>query len=115
MTVATPTHKVGKYLVMPIKGKWFYMLYAGTKLEEYREIKPYYEARLRPHVGKGTFEVIFRNGYGREVPSVLCKCTCHIGNGRSEWGGDPNVEYFVLVIMSVCFLPHREKQRTKAV
>ncbi len=34
-------------LTLPIKQKWFDAIAAGIKTEEYREIKPYYTARLQ--------------------------------------------------------------------
>lgn len=33
---------MGKTLILPLKKKWFDMIKAGIKKEEYREIKPYY-------------------------------------------------------------------------
>ena len=33
-------------LTLPIKKKWFDMIFSGEKKEEYREIKPYYETRF---------------------------------------------------------------------
>lgn len=115
MNKSTTSRKVSDYLVLPIKGKWFDMIIAGIKLDEYRDIKPYYEARLRRHVGKGSFNVIFRNGYGRSVPSILCRCFCSIGTGRKEWGAAPDKEYFVLSIISVTALQQRPSHNAKAV
>lgn len=33
-------------LTLPIKKKWFDMIVAGEKKEEYRDIKPYYDTRF---------------------------------------------------------------------
>lgn len=33
---------MGKTLILPLKKKWFDLIKAGVKKEEYREIKPYY-------------------------------------------------------------------------
>ena len=33
-------------LTLPIKKKWYDMIIAGIKQEEYREIKDYYDSRL---------------------------------------------------------------------
>lgn len=33
---------MGKTLILPLKKKWFDLIKAGIKKEEYREIKPYY-------------------------------------------------------------------------
>ena len=35
-----------KILRLPIKRKWFELIHKGEKLEEYREIKPFYVSRL---------------------------------------------------------------------
>ena len=42
MTVA----RKQKPLVLPMKGKWFNMIYSGEKREEYREFKPYWIKRI---------------------------------------------------------------------
>ncbi len=34
-------------LTLPIQRKWFQMILSGEKLEEYREIKPYYDVRFQ--------------------------------------------------------------------
>ena len=57
-----------KVLHLTLKKKWFDMILSGKKKEEYREIKPYWAARLS---GK-TFDAIrFTNGYGKDKPSLL--------------------------------------------
>ena len=33
-------------MILPIKRKWFEMILAGEKTEEYREIKAYYDTRF---------------------------------------------------------------------
>lgn len=98
-------------LILPIKKKWFDMIIAGEKKEEYREISDYYESRfadlyyhslefnenaLRPR-----FNVIFRNGYSKNSPSIRCEVEVSIGYGKPEWGAEPNKEYYVLKIISV--------------
>ena len=100
-------------LVLPIKKKWFDMIKAGEKLEEYREIKDYYTNRLVPYIGGGTStahggtygwdprikkEIIFRNGYNRESPSLLCLCTLDMGTGKEEWGAEKDKIYYILNI-----------------
>lgn len=74
------------------------MIASGEKLEEYREIKPYYRARLVPYFGRrmgatndfllSKFNekvVIFRNGYSYTSPQIKCNCTLHFGEGKPEW------------------------------
>lgn len=94
-------------LVLPIKKKWFDMIVSGEKKEEYREVKPYYLNRFKKlplydfreeHM---SFEVIFRNGYSYNSPSVRCKCQIRIGEGKKEWGATPGQQYYVLKILNI--------------
>ena len=104
-------------LVLPIKKKWFDMIASGEKLEEYREIKKYYNKRLgnyfihheltaevrkvlenMPTTAK---EVIFRNGYNYNSPYIKCLCQLEIGQGFEEWGAEPNKKYYILNILEV--------------
>ena len=86
-------------LVLPIKKKWFDMIKAGEKLEEYREIKPYYKKRLLNYFEYSDYgSIILRNGYNRESPSLLCLCTLDIGIGKPEWGAEENKKYYILRI-----------------
>lgn len=107
-------------LTLPIKKKWFDMIVSGEKKEEYREIKPYYDSRFmnafgfllvggqmvwrgstgrNPEAVAGT--VVFRNGYSKDSPEVVCKCTLQFGKGKPEWGAEPGKLYYVLKIEKV--------------
>ena len=96
-------------LILPIKRKWFDMIFSGEKKEEYREIKPYYRSRLRnegfldqyglPTLYQGW--VLFRNGYAGNSPSFIARCTLDIKQGREEWGAEPGREYYVLKILEI--------------
>ena len=102
-------------LTLPIKKKWFDMILSGEKKEEYQELKPYYRSRFEhcfdviEYRGKyiSTFEenpvreIIFRNGYGKDSPSFVAKCTLSVGAGKEEWGADPGKKYFVLTIKEI--------------
>lgn len=110
-----------KTLILPIKKKWFDMIRKGIKLEEYREIKPYYETRLMNAFGfmlvngqivhgecvpeeiriEWPVKVIFRNGYSRNSPQITAYCNLKIGEGNPEWGAEPGKEYYILSIESV--------------
>lgn len=116
-------------LVLPIKKKWFDMIKAGEKKEEYREIKDYYTNRLVPYIGGGTStahggtygwdpqikkEIIFRNGYNRESPSLLCLCTLDMGTGKEEWGAEKDKRYYILKILKaeeITKKPPKKKER----
>lgn len=113
--------KEDKILVLPIKRKWFDMIRKGIKLEEYREIKPYYETRLTNAFGailvdgqivhgecvpeeirkEWPIQVIFRNGYSRNSPQVTAYCNLKIGKGRPEWGAEPGRVYYILEIEGI--------------
>jgi len=118
-----------KMLTLPIKKKWFDMILSGGKKEEYREIKPYYTARLAnlfcvhtTHseyhsrniksflqsecAKKNTYrEVMFRNGYSKNSPSFIAKCTLSVGTGKEEWGAEKHRNYFVLTIHEIIKKP----------
>ena len=90
-------------LVLPIKKQWFDMIVSGEKKEEYREIKPYYDKRLGYLTeGKGKVTtIILRNVYSHNSPSVKCKCTVEIGEGKKEWGADPDINYYIIKIIEI--------------
>lgn len=103
-------------LILPIKKKWFDMILLGKKKEEYREIKPYYKGRffglfdiidecngelINPFEENPEREIMFRNGYSKNSPSFIAKCTLSIGNGKTEWGSEPGKQYFILTINEI--------------
>lgn len=109
-------------LILPIKKKWFDMILSGEKKEEYREIKPYYETRFMnafgiilvggeyvkcSEIGLTECEkepiqpIMFRNGYSKNSPSFIAKCTLSVGTGKEEWGAEKNKEYFVLTVQEI--------------
>lgn len=96
-------------LVLPIKRKWFDMILAGEKTEEYREIKPYWTKRFKTielldDSGKPTNNkalVTFRNGYGKDAPEFKAWVTMDIGDGLRNWGAETGARYYVLVINSI--------------
>ena len=99
-------------LTLPIKKKWFDMIKSGEKKEEYREIKPYYDSRFLIYYDRDLFtgklmqmsapdEIILRNGYSSNSPTIKCKVKIEKGYGKPEWGAEPNKKYFILKILSV--------------
>jgi hypothetical protein len=86
-------------LTLPIKKKWFDMIAAKEKLEEYREIKPYYDARFQ-RLGE-QFCIRFRAGYLRDAPLMQCLVVVHKSFGRPEWGAVPRVKYYVISIVNI--------------
>lgn len=107
-------------LTLPIKRKWFDMILAGKKTEEYRDVKPYYTMRFRQFVtlnpdvpnhlveelfrnaaGKGGVKyrnVVIRNGYSWHSASMRISGRIMIRQGRPEWGAAEGREYYVLTI-----------------
>lgn len=86
------------------------MIKAGIKLEEYREIKPYWKMRLtdqhplwaRP---QSTWKfnnydaVEFINGYAPDSPRFMVKCNgITIDEGNPEWGAEAGVQYFKILL-----------------
>lgn len=105
-----------KMLILPIKKKWYDMILAEEKTEEYREIKPYYDSRFESVFGcmwlfRGINgigdttppekEIIFRNGYSRNSRQIVATCTLTIGEGKPEWGAKLGVKYYVLHIKEI--------------
>lgn len=92
-----------KILRLTLKKKWFDMILSGEKKEEYREIKEYWISRLcYDKVLRRTkyFDsVIFKNGYGRNAPSVEVKVHGIIESyGKEEWGAEKGKQYFIILL-----------------
>lgn len=84
------------------------MIESGEKMEEYREIKPYWEKRLAclfPMTVRGeTYipiieEIEFFNGrhLGKQLPHFGRKfISAEIGEGKPELGAIPGMKYFII-------------------
>lgn len=109
-----------KTLYLPLKKEWYEMIERGEKLEEYREIKPYWFQRLMEWSGGGlidrisaervmkypigTFEwgpqfkdydaVCFSCGYTKRRMTFECKGIT-IGRGRKDWGSPENKVFII--------------------
>jgi hypothetical protein len=83
-----------KLLHLTLKKKWFDMIAAGEKREEYREIKPYWNKRLQ---GKRYDAIQFRNGYSKNAPkmTVELKNIC-FGFGIVELGAPERKHVYIL-------------------
>lgn len=89
-------------LTLPIKGLWFHKIKTGIKLEEYREIKPYYTSRFNTVFGDKPEEpkwIRLRQGYSAESPQMYIKCILSKGHGKQEWGAVRGKKYYVLRIL----------------
>lgn len=91
-------------LTLPIKKKWFDMIMSGKKLEEYREIKPYWEKRLNVYKIKlcpdFVSECRIRAGYNKNSPTARLSYWLDVGQGNPCWGAEPEVDYYRLHIVS---------------
>ena len=83
-----------KILHLPLKKKWFDMIYSGEKPEEYREIKPYWDGRLFKHQFT---HIKFRNGYSSKDPSFIIELKgISKGMPNPKWCEDANRPVYVL-------------------
>lgn len=113
-------------LTLTLKRKWFDLIKSGVKLEEYREIKPFWEKRLLDYKAikadvqaltfkryvlgvpydvckdypKGYDSLVFTLGYPKKTDTerrlVFKNPQIRIGKGNPEWGAEPGKEYFVI-------------------
>jgi hypothetical protein len=94
-----------RILRLTLKKKWFQMISAGVKKEEYRKIKPWILSRLQ---GKSYDVVEFSNGYGKHVPKVTVEYLgWGTGTGRSDWGATPQ-EIFVIIRLGKIISANRD-------
>lgn len=101
-------------LRLTLKKKWFDMIKAGIKKEEYREVKRYWIQRLCDEVEyennygnwEGVFKkfthVEFKNGYGKDVPTILVEFKgIRIGKAKSEWSDNWQGDVFAISLGDV--------------
>ena len=106
-------------MILLIKKEWFNMILSGEKKEEYREIKEYWEKRFKEYFGwcygptegdeekwewhfwSSKKEVLFRNGYRKDVPEFTALVTICEKEGNPEWGAVPGEVYYVLKIHDI--------------
>jgi len=70
------------------------MIASGEKREEYRDLKQYYDLRI-----KDATHVLFIAGYDKTSPQMTCEIeSIRVGRGRAEWGADPQKEYYVITL-----------------
>lgn len=100
-------------LHLNLKRKWFDMIKAGHKTEEYRELSGYWKSRFpkysmyciffhmvkikgvvyKPH----DVTICFSNGYAKDREQIYVKIAeIRIGSGKKKWGAKRNKSYFVI-------------------
>ena len=89
-------------LRLTLKKRWFDMIQSGEKLEEYREIKPYWGKRLinekiRKLEWKQFDAIEFVNDYSANSPRFTIECKgIEVNYGLQKWGAVSGVKYFVI-------------------
>lgn len=90
-----------KILHLTLKKKWFDMIADGVKLEEYREIKPYWNKRLNKHYDF----VQFRNGYNPDSPTMLLELKAVWKSlGIVEWGAPEKTPVYILRLGDIVWI-----------
>lgn len=101
-----------KPIQMPLTKKWFDMILAGEKKEEYRSPKPYWSKRLAKWPYEKT-AIEFRNGYGKKVPAMVVEIKNIVfGEGREEWGAKKHTNYFVIQLGKILETKNIKKEAT---
>lgn len=80
-----------KVLHLVLKRKWYDMIASGEKIEEYRDIKPYWSKRLF----KGFTHVRFNLGYTNRTMLFAIKEIIE-DTGKEEWGAEKGKTYYVI-------------------
>lgn len=107
-------------LHLVLKSKWYDMISAGIKREEYRDITPYWTKRISRFCsscrdGGYYAKCPIVNTTGNSNKSVCCNYNrvcfhrgytsttmtfsvigVHIGGGKKEWGAEPSKEYYII-------------------
>ena len=84
-----------KVLHLTLKKKWFDMILSGEKKEEYREIKPYWNKRLK--FSEFPNMIIFKNGYSKNARTMnVIMEGLNIGKAVPEWSDNWQGDVFVI-------------------
>lgn len=101
---------------LAINRKWFEMILSGEKTEEYRDIKPYYEKRLKKlmskEYGKQADQPIIENihlfnggYYSEDLPNVKLKFKgIEVREGKEKWRAVSGTKYFVIKLEDIVSL-----------
>lgn len=86
-------------LKLTIDRYWFNKILSGEKLEEYREIKKFYDSRLNKEYNF----VSFRNGYRKDSPYMVLELNrIRKGKGKKEWGAPDHDVYILELGKIIC-------------
>lgn len=79
------------------------MIASGKKMEEYRELKPYWHKRLQ---GRSYDAIKFRNGYRKDAPEILIELKEILsGLGITEWGAPEETTVYILKLGRILSAP----------
>jgi len=94
-----------RILHLTLKRQWFDMIARGIKREEYRDLKPYWDKRLK---GRRYQAVHFRNGYSANAPTMIVEVRgLYMGFGRVEWGAPATAPVYVLKLGEILQGPNK--------
>lgn len=95
-------HRKMKTLHLNLKKKWFDMILAGIKKEEYRDTTYYWHTRFKKVRDEGIKTITFSNGYAKNRRQMVVEINyIKIGGGVTEWGAEQGKDYFVCVLGEV--------------
>lgn len=92
-------------LKLTLKRRWFDMIAAGIKCEEYRKPGKWILSRLRDK----EYDLIeFKNGYGVNVPTMIVEYNgWHYGSGKTAWGYEGRESVIVISLGDIVSLHNR--------
>lgn len=80
-----------------LKQKWFDLIASGVKDEEYRDVTPFYFARLDRYLTQPPKYIRFYLGFARNRPMIQVECIkITITYGKPALGAAPNEPYYVI-------------------
>lgn len=89
-------------LILPMKRKWFEMVCSGAMKEVYRDVTPYWDARIRKYGYAGlNFRVRIKSGCQKEAPYADLIVEKTVGFGRPEWGAPAGRKVYILRIIDI--------------
>lgn len=91
-------------LHLNLKKKWFDLIAAGQKKEEYRQINPYWSRFFSGYIKiKGRYyhptdvNICFSNGYAKNRPQMIVECVgLKTGPGKTELGAKEGEWYYII-------------------
>jgi len=91
-----------KTLHLNLHKKWFDMILAGKKREEYRELTDYWKKRFSKVKEHCVDNITFSNGYSKDRRQMVVKIEyITIRTGIIEWGAEKEKVYFVVSLGNI--------------